>query len=319
MLLIRQAAIGDVAITLPVARALKDAFPGVHVAFLTTPTCAPLARAVAAIDEVRTVSTSGGRIARMVASAAAGIAVRGAYDVVIDLQRNRESRCTRRLARPTAWSEFERFTPRQAFDRVSRTVQAAFPELPVPLGIGLREEVAARGLLRLTEAGWDGRTPLIALNPGGFFANRSWPIDRYAALARTWGAEARFLLAGDARIAAKAAYLRSQIGPAALDLVGRTSLDEALAVVQRASLVISEDGGLMHMAWLSGVPVVALLGSTRSDWVRPVGPRARWIGSDDLSCGNCMQAVCPFGDAHCMTRIAVGAVRDLAREAMGAV
>jgi lipopolysaccharide heptosyltransferase II len=72
--------------------------------------------------------------------------------------------------------------------------------------------------------------------------------------------------------------------------------------VQRAALVLSEDSGLMHMAWVSGTPLVALFGSTRSDWSSPLGPRSLLLDSSDLPCGNCMQATCQRGDVFCLSR-----------------
>jgi ADP-heptose:LPS heptosyltransferase len=72
--------------------------------------------------------------------------------------------------------------------------------------------------------------------------------------------------------------------------------------VQRAAIMISEDSGLLHMAWCSGVPVVALFGSSRHVWSAPVGAHAESLHSGDLPCGQCMTPVCSFGDVHCLTR-----------------
>ncbi|HTI07193.1 MAG TPA: glycosyltransferase family 9 protein, partial [Puia sp.] len=77
---------------------------------------------------------------------------------------------------------------------------------------------------------------------------------------------------------------------------------EAFAVLQKTSLVLSEDSGLMHMAWTSGIPTMVLFGSTSSYWSRPLGDHSHFLDSSDLACGNCMQAVCSFGDVHCLTR-----------------
>ena len=73
----------------------------------------------------------------------------------------------------------------------------------------------------------------------------------------------------------------------------------------------------MHAAWCGGVPTVGLLGSVRSDWVHPRGPRSRWRGSEDLPCGNCMQATCARGDVLCLTRIGVDDVIAMALDALG--
>jgi ADP-heptose:LPS heptosyltransferase len=68
----------------------------------------------------------------------------------------------------------------------------------------------------------------------------------------------------------------------------------------------------MHMAWAAGVPVVALLGSTRSDWSAPQGDRAACLDSADLGCGCCVEPACRFGDVHCLRRRAPNGVLDSA-------
>jgi len=57
------------------------------------------------------------------------------------------------------------------------------------------------------------------------------------------------------------------------------------------------------MAWVSGIPTIAIFGSTRSDWAKPLGPHTFFFDSSDLECGNCMQPVCKYGTNHCMVRI----------------
>jgi ADP-heptose:LPS heptosyltransferase len=87
-----------------------------------------------------------------------------------------------------------------------------------------------------------------------------------------------------------------------MNLVGRTNPVEAAAIVQRASLVLSEDCGLMHVAWVSGVPTLALFGATRHVWSAPLGEHTLCLHSADLACGECMQPVCRHGDVRCLTR-----------------
>jgi ADP-heptose:LPS heptosyltransferase len=84
--------------------------------------------------------------------------------------------------------------------------------------------------------------------------------------------------------------------------VDKTTIEQSFALVKEAKLVISEDSGLMHMAWTLGVPTFALFGGTRSDWARPLGKYTDFVDSSDLSCGNCMLKVCKYEDNHCITR-----------------
>lgn len=87
-----------------------------------------------------------------------------------------------------------------------------------------------------------------------------------------------------------------------INLVSKTSPVEAFAIIQKVKFVLSEDSGLMHMAWVSGVPTLAIFGSTRSDRATPLGRHTFLLHSSDLACGNCMLEKCRFGDNRCLTR-----------------
>jgi heptosyltransferase II len=65
---------------------------------------------------------------------------------------------------------------------------------------------------------------------------------------------------------------------------------------------LSEDSGLMHMSWVSGIPTLALFGSTWSVRARPLGNHSLFFDSSDLECGACRQEICKYGDVHCLTR-----------------
>jgi ADP-heptose:LPS heptosyltransferase len=103
-------------------------------------------------------------------------------------------------------------------------------------------------------------------------------------------------------VGVKAEALRAEIGVDLLNLAGKTTASEALAVLQRSRLIVTEDCGLMHMAWVSGVPTLALFGSSRHDWSSPLGSHTLCLHSGDLPCGACMDRECRFGDVRCLTR-----------------
>lgn len=111
--------------------------------------------------------------------------------------------------------------------------------------------------------------PLLVINPCSSQRARNWrnwPADRYAAVADY--AQARHgmhvVLTGgpDPRERQMAIDIIRQTGRPVTDLVGRTSLKEMLAVLQRASLVIAPDTGPAHMATAAGVPVIGLYASS---------------------------------------------------------
>jgi heptosyltransferase-3 len=71
----------------------------------------------------------------------------------------------------------------------------------------------------------------------------------------------------EAREVEAAKRVLSRAAAPAIDLVGRTSLAELAAVLERATLFLGVDSAPMHMAAALGVPVVALFGpSGEKSW-----------------------------------------------------
>ncbi len=226
------------------------------------------------------------------------------YDVVIDLQNNILSEFVRRALRPAAWSAFDRFSPRSAGERNRLTIEAAgLGNNQIDTRLRLRQSSSA--MVILNRSGLTDADRLVVLNPAGAFATRNWQMQKYVLFARQWlqrWPETKFLVLGTSFIAEKAGYLERELREHLVNLVGQTRPSEVFALLQRVTLVLSEDSGLMHMAWVSGTPVVALFGSTRSDWSRPLGPHSLLLDSSDLPCGNCMEAACARGDVFCLSR-----------------
>ncbi len=319
VLIIRLQAVGDVVLTLPACASLRQRFPSARISMLTSQMCADIPAAVRLFDHVMVFPQPADRPSRFLEAVIAGIRMRSHhYDLIIDLQRHLRSRLVRILARPRAWAEFDRFSPRPALERTLDTFRrAGLPDLAPVYRLDLKPEILKHSRDLLLSHGWDGSEKLVLLNPAGLWPTRNWPMERYAELAASWLEleQVKFLFLGTERVYAKTRDLVKNLSTGAIDLVGRTSLGEAFGVVQHASAAISEDSGLLHMAWVSGVPTVALLGSTRSDWTRPMGAHTRFVASEDLPCGACMKPVCRFGDVHCLSRHSADQIFRLAMEA----
>jgi heptosyltransferase-2 len=304
ILVIRLQAMGDVVVTLPYICALQRSLSSTDIDFVTRREDAEIPRALTLFRRVE--QLGGGRSERRQLLLTPLLAPRLAarrYDVVLDLQNNRVSRAIRRFAHPRAWATFDRESPLTAGERTRRTIEAAgFPLSSVEASLPLRDPNL--GLEVLRRANWDSSRSLVVLSPAGAFASRNWPIERYERFAQLWRQRhsGQFAILGLESIREKAAVLKASIGDDLLNLVGETTPSQALAIVKRASLVLTEDCGLMHMAWVTGAPTLALFGSSRHVWSAPLGDHALCLHSGDLACGACMEPTCRYGDVHCLTR-----------------
>ena len=307
VLAIRLQAMGDTVITLPYLQALRNTLPpGTQLDFLTRKEVDPIPRDLLLFDHV--FSIGGKRNAGKQLISACLLLPRllfRRYDVIIDLQNNRISRLVTKILSPEAWSAFDRYSPRAAGERTRLTIEAAGlgPNYP-DAGYRFRQTAFNENNI-LEQCGWDGKSKLVILNPAGAFSTRHWPMENYVAFAKLWlqdFPDTQFIALGIKFIAEKAQFLKSQLGGKLLYMIDNTSPSEGFRIIHRCSFMLSEDSGLMHMAWVLDKPTVVLLGSTRSDWVTPQSKHTLVFSSGDLPCGNCMLETCKFNDVHCLTR-----------------
>jgi heptosyltransferase-2 len=150
--------------------------------------------------------------------------------------------------------------------------------------------------------------------PGAEFGPaKRWPVRHFAALAARLAMPV--VLLGSAKEAVLCAEIAAQA--AALgslpvrDLSGRTSLDQALALIAAARAMVSNDSGLMHVAAAFATPQVAVFGSSSPLHTPPLSEQAHviWLKDDrhyqpPLDCAPCFQRDCPLGHTRCLADIA---------------
>ena len=141
---------------------------------------------------------------------------------------------------------------------------------------------------------------------------KRWPSHHFAALAGQLALPVVLLGSGkDAELCAEIAHTVNAAKPDHChNWAGRTSLDQALAVIAASRAMVSNDSGLMHVAAAFGLPQVALFGSSSPLHTPPLNRQAHvvWLKNDatyqpPLDCAPCFERTCPLGHTRCLVDI----------------
>jgi heptosyltransferase-2 len=156
---------------------------------------------------------------------------------------------------------------------------------------------------------------VLGINPGATYGSaKRWYPDRFAevalALAAAWGA--KVVITGGPGEAAIAADIESDLAGNCLNMAGRTSVRELMALVKRCNFFITNDSGPMHLAAAFGVPLVAIFGSTDHATTYPLSDTAIVV-RESVDCAPCMKRECPT-DHVCMKAVMPGTVIEKALE-----
>jgi heptosyltransferase-2 len=178
----------------------------------------------------------------------------------------------------------------------------------------LEPEEEAVGAQLLSEAGLPGQGPWVGLSPGATYGPaKRWPPERFAALGgelqRDFGVRLVLLGGNDERGVAD--QVEEHLQGLVVNLVGRTSLRQALGVLSQLDLLVTNDSGLMHAAAALSVPLVALFGSTDPGATGPFTSRATVV-RHPLPCSPCLKRTCDVGYT-CLKAISVDEVMAAAR------
>lgn len=149
-----------------------------------------------------------------------------------------------------------------------------------------------------------------AFAPGAEFGPaKRWPAGHFGALAQRLHAETGLpvLLLGSGKDVAVCESIAQMARGACRVLAGQTSLMDAMALLEQARGIVSNDSGLMHVGAAFGVPQVAVFGSSSPLHTPPLNARARviWLKEElGLDCAPCFARECRYGHTRCLQEIA---------------
>ncbi|MGO9586061.1 MAG: lipopolysaccharide heptosyltransferase II [Limisphaerales bacterium] len=157
--------------------------------------------------------------------------------------------------------------------------------------------------------------PLFGLNPGAEYGPaKRWPVEKFIAAAsdiqtRTNCTWLVFGGRADVDIANRIESAIPSPPSAILDLAGKTSLRELMALLKLCRVLLTNDTGPMHVAAALGIPVVVPFGSTSPELTGPGLPGDAWhrLLKSDAPCSPCFRRECPI-DFRCLNGISAGRV-----------
>jgi ADP-heptose:LPS heptosyltransferase len=178
--------------------------------------------------------------------------------------------------------------------QVSAALGVAASDASLEAAVPRDARAVVSGLFR--EHGLADRAAPVVVLPGASCAARRYPPDRFATAARAIGTRAGLpvVVAGADRERPLTADVAGDI-PGAVDLGGRTDVTGLAALVERASVVISNNSLGMHLADALRVPVVSLFSGTdrEVEWAPRRAPSR--ILRRPTACAPCRLFECPIG------------------------
>lgn len=299
ILLIRFSSLGDIVLTSPVTRALRQRYPDAEIAITVKRAYEPLARLLPGVDTVIAFDPSDG-----FSQLRASVRQRH-FDLMIDLHANLRSRL---LTRSGGAPHIIRYRKR----RIARMGMVYNTRLSIPtrhtvdlyldalaaLDItgsdrhpSLAVHAAARATVldRLRTHGVTDDHLILGLAPGASSPTKQWPVRHFVRLADQYrqNPETTVLLVGGEHDRETSNAVTDAMAAPSIDWTGSIDLSLLPAVIERCHVLVSNDSGPMHVASAVGTPVIGLFGPTHPRLgFAPLGDRDMAL-SLDLECSPC--------------------------------
>jgi len=336
ILIVAPSWVGDAILSEPLVALLRDPFEDPIVDVLVTPWCAPVYARMRGIRRIVESPFAHGKLDIAGRKRLASEFRREGYTHAFVLPNSWKSalvpflaRIPKRVgykgearwglltdARPLDRKGMPRLVDRFAALAVPRGGLVPMPPSPVLVPDAANRAAAMRALRLKTDK------PVVILCPGAEYGPaKRWPPNQFSELAAMFlrdGLQVWIVGSPNDKMAADAVL--NSLGDnihKVRDLTARTDLGTAIDVLSAASLVVSNDSGLMHAAAAVGVPLVALFGSSSPAYTPPLSPVAQ-IAKIDIACSPCFQRECPLGHFKCMRELKPPIVYNLARTALPA-
>lgn len=310
ILIIRFSSIGDIILTSPVVRCIKNQYPDAQLHYVTKPAFAPLLAANPYIDQIHVLEAGMLPLARKLSTFH--------FDFIVDLHHNQRSALLKTLLhRPGAhfpkynWRKWKMVHYQSLASAVPHVVDRYFlaskPIGVTPDGKGLQHFVAKEDQVDVANIEGLPDKPFIAAGIGGSYATKVFPQTQWESLLPQL--DAPVILLGGPADKDMADQLQQKFAGQVYHRIGEWTLQQSASIVQQSAAVIANDTGIMHMAAAFQKPLAVVWGSTVPEfgmgpyYGNEAPPLHKHFSVAGLSCRPCSKlghAVCPKQHFRCM-------------------
>ncbi|MBE0648780.1 MAG: glycosyltransferase family 9 protein [Bacteroidales bacterium] len=322
ILIIRFSSIGDIVLTTPVVRCLKEQLPDAEIHYLTKKQYIPILQSNPSITKIHLFKDNFQELIPKLKAEK--------FDHIIDLHKNLRSNYIRmKLGRPAStfpklnlqkWLitnlHIDRLPPIHIVDRYFRAVEK--------LGVkndrkGLDYFLLSSEAVNIPQRFPELSSTFIAIAIGGKHQTKIFPARRLIELCDQL--DLPVILLGGKEDMARGEKIAEESTGTVVNGCGILPLNESASVIKQARLVISNDTGLMHIAAAMKKPIISLWGNTIPGFgMYPYLPEGQEklstiVEVSRLSCRPCSKLgynACPKGHFDCMEKININAILDAA-------
>ena len=297
ILIVRTDRVGDVLLSTPVIKALREEYPVSYIAMMVSPYAKDALEGNPYLDEV-IIYDKGGKHRGWVRSIkfaqnlkkkrfdlalilhpanrvhlvtfSAGIPRRVGYDRKFGFLLTDRIKHTKHLG--------EKHELEYNLD-LAKYIGIEPPDKNLFMPIKPESEKWVEGLLR--KEGINDKDKILTLHPAASCPSKIWPTERFAQAAdmliRKYGLRA-FIIAGPKDIVIARDMEKKMLQPV-INLAGKTSISQLASLLKKSALFISNDSGPVHIASAVGSPVISIFGRSQNG----LSPK-RWgpVGARDI-------------------------------------
>ena len=312
ILLIRLSSLGDVVLTTPAIRALRQQLPQAKISMLTDEHYQDLISQNPHLDEVLTLDRKDKRLVTNLQLVNFLRSKR--FDVVIDFQRKfgtsligwlSQARIRVGFHRPNGYlltdpvpiSRHNRQHVIDDYFQLLEVVGISATDRQLELHVSSEDRAFAQQKVEQKSVSILG--PTIGLFPGASWNFKKWSPERFAEIGRRYAQyyQGKILIFGSSAERELSEYIADQVGLSAVSLAGEFRLGQLAGLIEHCNLFIANDTGPMHMATALGVPTIALFGPGNYYKFRPLSNRHTAI-RHVVPCSPCK----PF-NKHCQSNV----------------